>query len=102
MTARVGGIANIFTILFAYIFNKYSTINFKIFAINEFFEIKTEKSALSLVQGDKLAVNFCEKLSMITGLCPNKRLIRFISKGEKKLKVEFDYIKIIKDIKNIQ
>jgi hypothetical protein len=88
--------------LFAYFFNKYSTINFKISAINEFYYAKTEGSDLPLEKGDKLLVSLFNKIRIMTGFFPNKRLRRFIEKGERKLKKEFDHIKIIKDIKKLQ
>ena len=34
--------------------------------------------------------------------CPEKHHRRFLVKGEKRLKKEFNYIKIIKDIKKLQ
>ena len=38
----------------------------------------------------------------MTNCFPGKRLRRFLVKGEKRLKKEFDYIKLIKDIKKLQ
>ena len=38
----------------------------------------------------------------MTGCCPNKKLIRYLKKGEKKLRKEFDHVKIIKDVKKLQ
>ena len=45
VVAKVGGIANIFTLLFSYAFNKYSVISFKIKTINELFLVKTKEGA---------------------------------------------------------
>ena len=38
----------------------------------------------------------------MTSCCPEKHQRRFLDKGEKRLKKEFNYIKIIKDIKKLQ
>ena len=35
------------------------------------------------------------------GLCPKKDIYRFVDKGERKLKKEFNFVKIIKDIKKL-
>jgi len=37
----------------------------------------------------------------MANLCPEKRLKRFIDKGDKRLRREFNYFKIIKDIKKL-
>jgi hypothetical protein len=101
VVAKVGGISNIFTILFAYFFNKYSLINFKIYAINEFFEVKSHDIEADNVHKE-FFVSHWNKFKLMVNLCPNKKVQRFIQKGERKLKTEFNYIKIIKDIKKLQ
>ena len=58
VVASVGGIANVFTILIGYFFNKFSTINFKINAINEFYMVKT-KDKQSEDVNKAFKINFC-------------------------------------------
>lgn len=88
--------------MFTYIFNKYSTINFKIFAINEFFEIKTKGSYNPLVKDDKLTVKFFRKITDYhSPMFEQKASMIHLKKGERKLKIEFDYTKIIKEIKKL-
>jgi hypothetical protein len=102
VAAKVGGIHNVFKILFAYFLSKYSLINFKIDIINQFFYGNSEESVLKYDNEDNIIFSTWDKFQLMLNLRPDRRLLRFISRGEKKLKKEFDYVKIIKDIKKLQ
>ena len=102
VVAKVGGIVNVFKILFAYLFNKYALINFKVHIINQFFKACSHDSVLKFDDDENVLVSTCDKFRLMADLCPNKRLKRFILRCEKKLKRDFDITNIIKDIKKLQ
>ena len=58
VVGAVGGIANVFTILLGYFFYNFSTINFKINAINEFYMVKTKDKQSEDVH-KAFTINFC-------------------------------------------
>ena len=91
--AQVGGISAGFTIIFAWFMSSYSLVNFKIDAINAFFNFKS-KSSEYLNHDNKVSVNLCMKVRLITGCCVNPKLKRFMNKGVRVLSEEMDVLKM--------
>ena len=73
----------------------YTELCFMIKAINEMYKIKTKDKTLDFKQ-NKLGVSFCNKIKLITGCCPNKKILRMMEKGYKRLSIDFDIIEFIK------
>ena len=74
VVAKVGGIVNVFKILFAYLFNKYALINFKVHIINQFYKASSDESVLKYDEEDNVKFSTCDKFRLMVNLCPNRRL----------------------------
>ena len=94
---KVGGVTHILTMFLTFIFTKYAQLNFKIDAINAIFITKTDQASL-IDDESKLSINMFEKILLLTGCCANKRLNRFVDKGQRYLGKELDIIKIRKEL----
>ena len=97
---KVGGVTHILTMFLTYIFTKYAELNFKIDAINAIFFTRTNKMTL-IDDESKLSINIFYKLLLLTGCCADKRLNRFLDKGNRYLGKELDIIKIRKELTNL-
>ena len=59
-------------------------MSFKIEAINSFFKVKSDDNSIFDEDGD-VKVGFIDKLKLISGCFPKKKLSRFLIKGERRL-----------------
>ena len=89
-----GALFKIATFLVAY----YSKISFRVSLINLMYSV-SYKGRSKDSQDSTMKVSFCNKLKLITNLCPNKKMKKFIQKGNKQLEKDFDLMEIIKQHK---
>ena len=59
VVGKVGGIGHVFTVFLAYFFNKYSFINFRLMAINEFFVASSQEECMNHDDECKVKVSTC-------------------------------------------
>jgi hypothetical protein len=64
---------HLIVLVLGYFFKPYTLYTFRAEAINTFFTIKTEDKTL-LKGSNKLKLTFCNKVRVIFGICPGKRL----------------------------
>ena len=55
--------------------------------------MKTESKGI-INKDSKVKINFMDKLKLFTGILANKKMKKFISKGEKRLEIELDIYQI--------
>ena len=77
MIGNVGGVQNVLILIAGLIVSKYSNIGFKISSINFLYKVKTKDENLD-VQDHKLEISFFDRLKLITNICPNLKMKRFI------------------------
>ena len=87
-------------LVFSYFLKPYTHISYKIEAFNEFFQAKSEDKNI-VNKDNKAIVSFRQKVMLILNICPNKKLKRFMLKGDRRLYKELDTCRIIKEIKDL-
>ena len=83
----------------AFVISYYSELSFMITAINKMYKIKSKDVNLDF-QDDKLSISFFNKVKLITGLNPNKKMERMIKKGYERLYSELDLMDVILEHKS--
>ena len=96
---KVGGVQKIIYLLAGFILTKYSGISFKISMINFMNFVTTEDRSIDC-QDNNLQVSPFNKLRLITNMCPNLTIKRFIDKGTKRLNQDLDMMGLIKQHKH--
>ena len=76
---HIGGISGALFKIATFLVAYYSKISFRVSLINLMYSV-TYKGRSKDCQDNTLRVNFCNKLKLITNLCPNKKMKRFIKR----------------------
>ena len=94
MLGDVGGIVSAFISSAFAIAWTLAKIDFQLEAIDILFEIKN-------VQNLKLKLNICQKISLLTNICPNKTYKKLLKLGQPLLYQELDMVKLIKGFNEV-
>jgi hypothetical protein len=92
---NVGGVQQVLALFISILVMSYNELSFDISVINFMYLVKTKDASLKFLERN-LTINFCDKIKLLTNICANKKMQRFIKKGKKRLGREFDLMYMIK------
>ena len=85
MLGNIGGVQQILVVIFTFFMSQFNELSFNISVINLFYSAKTKDISFASLKENKLVIGFCDKLRLLTNIFPNKKMKRFLEKGNKRL-----------------
>ena len=96
---NLGGVQQVVFLIIGFVFYMWANISLIISMINHMYDVKTNDNSLNCRE-KKLEINSFDKVRLMTNCCPNKKMKRFIKKGQKLLEKDLDLMEIIKEHKH--